>query len=56
MLSPPTPLHSQMMLLGCGSSGSGDSTPAVPADAWLMEDGLSGWLMEDGSSFWLMEI
>lgn len=46
---------SQMMLLGCGSSGAGDSTPAGPASAWLMEDGLSGWLMEDGISFWLME-
>ena len=33
----------------------GDTTPGGAADAWLLEDGLSGWLLEDGSSFWLME-
>lgn len=33
----------------------GDTTPGGAADAWLLEDGLSGWLLEDGSSFWLIE-
>lgn len=48
---------SQLILLGCGSSGAGggDSTPGGSSDVWLMEDGTSGWLMEDGTSFWLLE-
>ena len=31
---------SQMMLLGCGSSGGGDSTPGGASDVWMWEDGI----------------
>ena len=38
-----------------GSASGGASGPGGAANAWLMEDGVSGVLMEDSTSDILME-